>query len=79
MQVVYDLAPVIADIIAARCPGTSARDAFLRACLGNDWPETRAMIEGMLAEPWQLRGHQEIRLREFLELLELQEGAVVRH
>jgi hypothetical protein len=27
------------------------------------------MVEGMLAEPWLLRGHQEARLREFLELL----------
>lgn len=27
------------------------------------------MIEGMLAEPWHLHGHQESRLREFLELL----------
>ncbi len=36
------------------------------------------MIEGMLAEPWHLRGYQETRLREFLELVQLQEGAVVR-
>jgi len=27
------------------------------------------MVEGMLAEPWVLRGNQEVRLREFLELL----------
>ena len=27
------------------------------------------MIEGMLAEPWHLRGYQEIRLREFLALI----------
>jgi hypothetical protein len=27
------------------------------------------MVEGMLAEPWMLRGYQEARLREFLELL----------
>jgi hypothetical protein len=29
------------------------------------------MVEGMLAEPWHLRGYQETRLREFLELLKL--------
>ena len=28
---VYDLAPVIADVILAHCPGTSARDEFVRA------------------------------------------------
>jgi hypothetical protein len=27
------------------------------------------MIEGMLAEPWHLKGYQETRLREFLSLL----------
>ena len=27
------------------------------------------MVQGMLAEPWLLRGYQENRLREFLELL----------
>jgi hypothetical protein len=27
------------------------------------------MVEGMLAEPWVLRGYQEARLRDFLELL----------
>ena len=32
------------------------------------------MIEGMLAEPWHLRGHQETRLREFLALLQLNRG-----
>jgi len=26
-------------------------------------------VEGMLAEPWHLIGFQEIRLRDFLELL----------
>ena len=78
MQVVYEMAPVIADIIAAHCPGTRARDDFFRACLVGDWEDTRAMIEGMLAEPWHLRGYQETRLREFLELVQLQEGAVVR-
>jgi len=30
------------------------------------------MVEGMLAEPQWLRGHQETRLREFLELVEFQ-------
>jgi hypothetical protein len=28
-----------------------------------------SMVEGMLAEPWLLRGYQEARLHEFLELL----------
>jgi hypothetical protein len=78
MQVVYEMAPVIADIIAAHCPGTRARADFVRACLVGDWEDTRTMIEGMLAEPWHLRGYQETRLREFLELVELQEGALVR-
>jgi len=27
------------------------------------------MVEGMLAEPWRLRGHQERRLREFRDLI----------
>jgi hypothetical protein len=27
------------------------------------------MVEGMLAEPWMLRGYQENRLRDFLALL----------
>jgi hypothetical protein len=27
------------------------------------------MVDGMLAEPWHLTGHQERRLREFLHLL----------
>ena len=31
--------------------------------------ETKCMVEGMLAEPWHLRGYQEIRLREFLDLV----------
>jgi hypothetical protein len=78
MQVVYEMAPVIADIIAAHCPGTRARHDFVHACLIGDWEDTKSMIEGMLAEPWHLRGHQESRLREFLELVQLQEGALVR-
>ncbi len=35
------------------------------------------MVEGMLAEPWHLRGYQETRLREFLELLKLDRGSVL--
>jgi hypothetical protein len=27
------------------------------------------MVEGMLAEPWHLKGYQEIRLREFMQML----------
>ena len=69
MQVVYELAPVIAEVISAHCPGTSARQVFIRACFRGDWAEAKSMVEGMLAEPWVLRGYQENRLREFLELL----------
>jgi len=29
------------------------------------------MVQGMLAEPWHLIGHQENRLREFLDLLQV--------
>ena len=66
---VFDVAPVIADIIASHCPGTRARHDFVRACIGEDWDDVRAMVEGMLAEPWLLRGYQEARLRQFLELV----------
>ena len=69
MQAAYDLAPVIADVISAHCPGTSARQTFIRACFLGDWVEAKCMVEGMLAEPWMLRGYQEARLREFLHLL----------
>jgi hypothetical protein len=69
MREVYDLAPVIADVISAHCPGTTAREHFLRACLGGHWYEAKSMIEGMLAEPWYLRGYQELRLREFLAVI----------
>jgi len=31
MQTVYELAPVIADVISAHCPGTTARERFVRA------------------------------------------------
>ena len=72
MQVVYELAPLIADIISAHCPRTRAREAFVQACIHGDWREVRGMVEGMLAEPQWLRGYQESRLREFLELVELQ-------
>jgi hypothetical protein len=71
MHAVYELAPVIADVISAHCPGTRARENFVRACLHGDWSEARTMIDGMLAEPWHLRGYQENRLREFLELIPL--------
>ena len=65
----YDLAPVIADVISAHCPGTSARQTFIRACFLGDWAEAKSMVEGILAAPWFLRGYQEVRLREFLALL----------
>ena len=69
MPTIYALVPVIADVIAAHCPGTSTRAYFVRACLREDWNEVKNMVEAMLAEPWHLRGRQEHRLREFLELL----------
>ena len=71
MQVVYELAPVIAEIISAHCPGTRAREAFVQACLHGEWHEAKHMVEGMLADPQWLRGHQEVRLREFLDLVQL--------
>ena len=74
MPAVYDLALVIAEIISAHCPGTSARERFLQACIGTDWGEAVSMIDGMLAEPWHLKGHQERRLREFLGLISAARG-----
>jgi hypothetical protein len=68
-NMLYDLAPVIADVISAHCPGTDARERFLRACIHGHWDEVQGMVEGMLAEPWHLKGHQEARLREFLALV----------
>jgi hypothetical protein len=76
MRAALELAPVIADIIAGHCQGTRARKDFLSACVRGDWLEVREMVEGMLAEPWHLVGHQEQRLREFLDLLQLEEGAL---
>jgi hypothetical protein len=70
MQMVYELAPVIADVISAHCPGTGARE-FLRACVYGEWNEAKNLSEGMLAEPWHLRGYQETRLREFLQVVEI--------
>jgi hypothetical protein len=78
MQAVYKLTPVIAEIISGHCAGTGARDDFVTACLRGDWAEARAMVEGMLAEPWHLVGYQESRLREFLALLQLEEGALLQ-
>jgi hypothetical protein len=42
---------------------------FMQAVFRGEWIEARSMVEGMLAEPWVLRGYQETRLREFLDLL----------
>jgi hypothetical protein len=78
MQVVYQLTPLIAAIISGHCPGTHAREEFVSACVRGDWAEAKVMVEGMLAEPWHLIGHQESRLREFLDLLRLEEGVLVR-
>jgi hypothetical protein len=69
MQGIYEFAPVIADVISAHCAGTTARERFVRACLGGHWDEAEDMVEGMLSEPWHLRGYQEIRLRQFLDLM----------
>jgi hypothetical protein len=74
VQAVFDLALVIAEIISAHCPGTSARERFLQACIGTDWGEAVSMIDGMLAEPWHLMGYQERRLREFLNLISAARG-----
>jgi len=65
----YDMMLVIADVISAHCPGTTARERFFRASLTDDWEEVRCLIEGMLAEPWHLRANQEQRLQEFLDLV----------
>jgi len=65
----YDMMLVIADVISAHCPGTTARERFFRASLTEDWEEVRCLIDGMLAEPWHLRGNQEQRLQEFLDLV----------
>jgi hypothetical protein len=78
MQVVYELTPVIAEIIAAHCRGTRAREQFVHACIHAEWDDASTMIEGMLAEPWHLRGYQEARLREFLDLLRVDQGVLVR-
>ena len=74
MRALFELVPVIADIISAHCPGTSARTDFVSACIREDWYEATSMVEGMLAEPWLLRGYQETRLREFLDLLHAADG-----
>ena len=74
MQALYEFAPVIADVISAHCQGTYAREDFMQACVGGHWDDAKVMVEGMLAEPWHLRGNQEARLREFLELLQFRQG-----
>ena len=73
MHALYELVPVIGAVIASHCRADT-RNRFVRSCLAGDWDDARAMIEGMLAEPWLLKGHQEKRLREFLELLNLDFG-----
>jgi hypothetical protein len=77
VQILYELAPVIADIISAHCPGTRAREDFLQACVHGHWSEAAEMVEGMLAEPWHLKGYQEARLREFLQLMQMGQGVVL--
>ena len=70
MHALYKLVPVIGEVIASHCRADT-RSRFVRSCLAGEWVDVRAMIECMLAEPWLLKGHQETRLREFLELLEM--------
>ena len=50
------------------------REEFVRACVRGHWDEAAEMIEGMLAEPWHLKGYQEARLREFRRLLQMDRG-----
>ena len=76
MAAIYALVPVIADVIDAHCRGSKARETFVSACINGHWDEAGAMIEGMLAEHWHLRGHREDRLRNFRELLRLRQGSV---
>ena len=55
----------------------NGRERGVRAtCVHGHWAEATAMVEGMLAEPWHLRGYQEVRLREFLELVQVHEGSL---
>jgi hypothetical protein len=46
MQLVYDVVPVIAEIISAHCPGTGAREQFVRACIHGEWNEANEMVMG---------------------------------
>ena len=78
MAAIYALVPVIADVIDAHYRGSKARETFVSACLNGHWNEAGAMIEGLLAEPRHLRGHQEDRLRDFQELLQLHRGSVIQ-
>jgi hypothetical protein len=72
---VFELAPVIGTIISAHCPGTGASEEFVRACVYGHWDEATAMVEGMLTEPWHLKGYQESRLREFLQSVQVNQGS----
>ena len=76
VQIVFELAPVIGTIISAHCRGTGAGEEFMRECFRGHWDEATAMVEGMLAEPWHLKGHQETRLREFLQLVQVDQGSL---
>jgi hypothetical protein len=71
MQIIYELVLVIADVISAHCSGTRAGEEFVRACVHGHWGDAEEMIEGMLAEPWHLKGYQEARLRDFQRLLQI--------
>lgn len=78
MQVLYERALVIADVISAHCHSSRAREDFVGACVSGEWNDVKAMVEGMLAEPWHLVGYQEHRLREFLEIVQVRDGTLVR-
>ena len=45
MQIVYDLAPVIAEIISGHCAGTRAREDFVHAIENGGVPRPEPMME----------------------------------
>ena len=55
--------------------GHATREHVVKRLMGD--ADGTSMVEGMLAEPWHLTGYQEKRLREFLELLQLNQGILV--
>jgi hypothetical protein len=49
MRTLDEMMPGTAEIIAAHCAGTRAREEFVQACLRAQWAEAQAMVKGMLA------------------------------